>query len=73
MTTTSIRILSARDIRRALPMSEAVATMKEAFTELSAGRVDMPARAHIDVSSHDGTRVRAFLSSRIGHVGDQTP
>ncbi|MBN2131100.1 MAG: hypothetical protein JW741_16485 [Sedimentisphaerales bacterium] len=37
MTTTSIRILSSRDIRRALPMVEAVAAMKEAFTELSAG------------------------------------
>ena len=70
MTTTSIRILSARDIRRALPMGEAVAAMKEAFTELSAGRVNMPARAHIDVAAHGGTAL--FMPSqadRFGKIG----
>ena len=50
-----IRILSEEDIRRALPMEDAVETMKEAFRELSAGRVKMPARAHIDISAHSGT------------------
>ena len=70
MTTMSIRILSARDIRRALPMGEAVAAMKEAFTELSAGRVNMPARAHIDVAAHGGTAL--FMPSqadRFGKIG----
>jgi len=50
-----IRILSEEDIRRALPMKDAVEVMKEAFRELSAGRVKMPARAHIDISTYDGT------------------
>jgi len=70
MTTTSIRILSARDIRRALPMGQAVAAMKEAFTELSAGRVNMPMRADIDVPAHDGTAL--FMpchADRFGKIG----
>lgn len=50
-----IRILSEEDIRRALPMKDAVEAMKEAFRTLSAGRVKMPTRTHIDISSHDGT------------------
>jgi alanine dehydrogenase len=50
-----IRILSEEDIRRALPMKDAVEAMKEAFRELSAGRVKMPTRAHIDISKYDGT------------------
>jgi len=50
-----IRILSEEDIRRALPMKDAVEAMKEAFRELSSGRVKMPARAHIDISTYDGT------------------
>jgi len=52
---TKIRILSQQDIRRALPMREAIAAMKEAFAELSGGRVTMPARAHIDIPAHAGT------------------
>jgi len=50
-----IRILSEEDIRRALPMKDAVEAMKDAFRELSAGRVKMPTRTHIDISTHDGT------------------
>jgi len=70
MSTTRIRILSERDIRRALPMREAVAAMKEAFAELSSGRVTMPARAQIDVPAHAGTAL--FMPShadRLGKIG----
>jgi len=70
MSTTRIRILSGQDIRRALPMREAVAAMKEAFAELSAGRVTMPARAQIDVPAHAGTAL--FMPShadRFGKIG----
>ena len=55
MHSNKIRILSEEDIRRALPMKDAVEAMKEAFRELSAGRVKMPTRAHIDISKYDGT------------------
>jgi len=50
-----IRILSQTDIRQALPMREAVETMKQAFEELSAGRVCMPTRTHIDIPAQAGT------------------
>ena len=50
-----IRILSEEDIRLALPMKDAIKVMKEAFVELSAGRVKMPTRAHIDIPTHAGT------------------
>ncbi len=38
-------VLSAGDLRRALPMSEAVEVMKGAFADLSAGRARVPQRA----------------------------
>ena len=55
MCSKKIRILSEEDIRRALPMKDAIEAMKEAFRELSAGRVKMPTRAHIDIPEHAGT------------------
>jgi ornithine cyclodeaminase/alanine dehydrogenase-like protein (mu-crystallin family) len=55
MPNNQIRILSQTDIRQALPMREAVETMKQAFEELSAGRVCMPTRTHIDIPAHAGT------------------
>lgn len=50
-----IRILCEEDIRRALPMKEAVEAMKEAFKAVSAGQVKMPTRTHIDISTYSGT------------------
>ncbi len=38
-------VLSAGDLRRALPMPEAVAAMKRAFADLSSGRANVPPRA----------------------------
>ena len=62
-----IRILCEEDIRRALPMKDAIETMKEAFRELSAGRVKMPTRAHIDISACDGTAL--FMPSYADYFG----
>ena len=45
-----LRILSASDVRRALPMAEAIAGMKEAYAQLSAGQVDMPLRSRVAVA-----------------------
>ena len=47
-------ILSAEDVRRALPMSEAVEAMKRAFAALSDGRAEVPLRAHLPVARHEG-------------------
>jgi ornithine cyclodeaminase len=49
-----VLILNAAEVRRALPMAEAVAAMKEAFAALTAGRVVMPQRAHLPVARHAG-------------------
>jgi len=51
-------------------MQAAIEAMKEAFAELSAGRVTMPTRAHIDVPDHAGTAL--FMPSyaeRFGKIG----
>ncbi len=49
-----LRILSAEDVRRALPMIEAIEAVKSAFAQLSAGQVKMPLRTPIEVSAHHG-------------------
>jgi alanine dehydrogenase len=49
-----LRILSAEDVRRALPMSEAIEAVKSAFAQLSAGKAKVPLRTPIEVSAHNG-------------------
>ncbi len=43
----TIRILSAADVREALPMSKAIAAMRHAYSQLSAGKAIAPPRQHI--------------------------
>ncbi len=50
-----IRILSANDVRRALPMSAAIAGMKQAYAQLSLGRADVPLRGHVTIAPQEGT------------------
>ena len=50
-----LTLLTADDIRAALPMPEAVAAMKAAFAELSTGRATMPQRMAVPVSPAGGT------------------
>ncbi len=42
-----IRILSAADVRTALPMPKAIEAMRHAYGQLSAGKVNAPPRQHI--------------------------
>ena len=49
-----IRILSAEDVRIALPMNQAVETMKKAFVQLSAGKAEVPLRVGLQVPQHNG-------------------
>lgn len=42
-----IRILSRSDVRSALPMSQAIPAMKQAFGQLSAGNATMPLRTRV--------------------------
>lgn len=47
-------ILSAADVRRALPMPQAIEAMKRAFASLSEGRTLVPPRTHLPVVRHAG-------------------
>lgn len=49
-----IRVLTAKDIRKALPMVKAIAAMKEAYAQLSSGQASVPLRSQIDVPQHGG-------------------
>lgn len=50
-----LRLLSGADIRRALPMPEAVAAMKEAFATISGGTAVAPPRAVLSVPDREAT------------------
>lgn len=52
-----LRLFSAADVRAALPMSEAIAGMKQAFAQLSDGRADAPLRTHLGITPDDSTLV----------------
>jgi len=50
-----IRLLSAQDVRRALPMAQAIEGMKAAYASLSTGQAVMPLRSHVGIAEHAGT------------------
>lgn len=52
-----LRVFSAADVARALPMAEAIEGMKRAYAQLSAGRAQAPLRTHLAVSEQDSTLV----------------
>jgi ornithine cyclodeaminase/alanine dehydrogenase-like protein (mu-crystallin family) len=60
-----IRILSREDVRRALPMRQAIEVMKGAFAQLSSGQADVPLRTALDVPGHNGVTLfmPAYLSA----------
>jgi ornithine cyclodeaminase/alanine dehydrogenase-like protein (mu-crystallin family) len=43
----SLRVLTARDLRNALPMIDAIDAMREAFAALASGNADLPHRTHL--------------------------
>ena len=50
----TLRILTAEDVRRALPMHEAVEVMKQAFRQVSLGEAVLPARVHLAAPQQHG-------------------
>ncbi len=50
----SIRVISASDVKAALPMKEAINLMKEAFTKLSLKEANIPPRIHLSIPEHQG-------------------
>ncbi len=54
MSKPKLLFLSGHDVRHALPMAQAVEAMKGAFADLSAGRVTVPPRTHINIAQAEG-------------------
>jgi ornithine cyclodeaminase/alanine dehydrogenase-like protein (mu-crystallin family) len=54
MATTPLIYLSAADVRRALPMTEAIAAMREAFAQLSTRQVTLPIRECLQAPGQHG-------------------
>jgi ornithine cyclodeaminase/alanine dehydrogenase-like protein (mu-crystallin family) len=49
-----ILFLNAEEVRRALPMDQAIAGTKEAYRQLSASQATVPLRSHLDVPAYAG-------------------
>ena len=50
----TILILSRADVRRLLPMRQAIEAMKRAFAQLSTGQANVPLRVPLQVNRHNG-------------------
>ena len=61
-----LRLFSADDVRRALPMAEAIAAVKAGYVQLSAGRAQAPLRVHLSVGDGDSTLVMPFYAPDAG-------
>lgn len=61
MSPRTIRFLSGEDVRKCLPMAEAIELMKRALAQLSLGQVRLPPRTHLDLSGQRG--VALFMPS----------
>ena len=59
-----IRILSATDVRTALPMPKAIDAMRHAYGQLSAGKVTAPPRQHISTDKGVTLLMPAHLPER---------
>ena len=59
-----IRILSAADVRAALPMPKAIDAMRHAYGQLSAGKVTAPPRQHISTDKGVTLIMPAYLPER---------
>ena len=50
-------VLSAEEVRRALPMSAAIEGMKAAFAQLSSGQALVPQRTQLPIAQHEGISI----------------
>ena len=57
-----LKLYSAGDVRRALPMAEAIAAVKAGYVQLSAGRAQAPLRTHLAVRPDDATLIMPFYA-----------
>jgi ornithine cyclodeaminase/alanine dehydrogenase-like protein (mu-crystallin family) len=61
-------ILNADEVRKALPMRDAIEAMKRAYAALSDGRAEVPLRTRMSIPSHEGLTLAmpAFVEARAG-------
>ncbi|MEA3350692.1 MAG: hypothetical protein U9Q82_08745 [Chloroflexota bacterium] len=63
-------ILTASDVRKALPMDASIEAIKRAYAALSGGKAEMPVRSQLRVPPHDGTSLimPAFVDAAGGEA-----
>lgn len=62
-------ILTASDMRKALPMGQAISAMKAAFAALSGGQAEVPLRARLAIQPQEG--VSLFMPAFVDDPGGQ--
>jgi ornithine cyclodeaminase len=60
-------LLQAEDVKKALPMGQAIAAMKSAYAALSSNKAEVPLRAHLRVVPYEGTSL--FMPSFVQDEG----
>jgi ornithine cyclodeaminase/alanine dehydrogenase-like protein (mu-crystallin family) len=50
-------ILNAQDVRKALPMRDAIEAMKQAYASLSDGQAEVPLRTRLPIPNHDALAI----------------
>src|SRR3990170_8338334 len=63
-----LRVLSANDVRAALPMPDAVRAMKDAYRQFSSGQADVPLRSRLEIPEMGG--VSLFMPAFLHETGD---
>jgi ornithine cyclodeaminase len=63
-----LRILSKKEVQRALSMKECIELMKAAFAQLSSGQAHVPLRSQLPVTAHEGVTI--FMPAYLAQSGD---
>ncbi len=63
-----LRLLSAADVQKALPVAQAVAGMKEAFAQLSIGQAAVPLRSRVEVRAFSSNLARGTTLVMPAHL-----
>ncbi len=64
-----MRILTAEEVRQALPMSAAIEAVKAAYRALSVGEAEVPLRLSLPVTPHEG--VSLFMPAYVGGSAEE--
>lgn len=68
MNNTPLLYLSADQVRRALPMTEAIAAVREAFAQLSSGQVTLPVRQSLPATAARGDALVMACHSAVSRM-----